>query len=167
MRFIRLQAGLAPALLVGLVVLTGLAACGPGGGREKARVVRVIDGDTVELEGGERLRYLMIDTPETTGGADDCYGQEAREFNSQMVLDREVELAFDVQRTDHFGRLLAYVYVQGREVNLLMVQCGYACVLYLPPNGEARRVEFQDAEMLAQAEGQGMWGACEVVTCDK
>jgi len=153
------------ALLV-LVFGLGLAACDGGGGGERATVVRIIDGDTVELQDGARLRYLMIDTPESTGGADDCYGQEAKDFNTQLVLDQEVELTFDVQRTDNFGRLLAYVSVQGREVNTLMVERGYACVLTIPPNGEDRRVEFENLEMEARAFGRGMWGACEVVTCD-
>ncbi|HOX46401.1 MAG TPA: thermonuclease family protein [Myxococcota bacterium] len=149
-------------LLLGL----GLAACDGGGGGEKAVVERIIDGDTVELQDGQRLRYLMIDTPETTGGATDCYGQEAKDFNTQLVLGQEVELTFDVERTDNFGRLLAYVSVAGREVNTLMVERGYACVLLIPPNGEDRRVEFENLEMEARGFGRGMWGACEVVTCD-
>jgi micrococcal nuclease len=152
-------------LLLGLGL--GLAACGGGGGGEKALVTRVIDGDTVELSDGQKVRYLMIDTPEITNGHDDCYGQEAADFNSQLVLDQEVELTFDVERTDVYGRLLAYVSVQGREVNTLMVERGYACVLIIPPNGQDRQVEFEDLEMEARGFGRGMWGACEVVACDQ
>jgi micrococcal nuclease len=136
--------------------------CGPSSGV----VTRVIDGDTVEIESGERIRYLMIDTPEITGGAPDCFGPEASQFNAELVLGREVSLAYDVECLDRYGRHLAYVSVGDREVNALLVERGYACVLYIPPNGEDRRAEFEALEMTAKAQARGMWGECEEVTCD-
>ena len=154
-----------------ITLVTALAVCGcnSGAGRcgpSRAKVVRVVDGDTVELEDGEKVRYLMIDTPESTGGKHDCYGAEATEYNSALVLDRKVELSYDVECRDFYGRLLAYVKVDGQEVNSRLVEYGYACVLYIPPNGEDRRVEFQTIEAQAKAVGRGMWGACDVVSCD-
>src|SRR5688572_27608272 len=92
--------------------------CGPRSGI----VVRTIDGDTMELESGERVRYLMIDTPESTNGADDCFGAEAAQFNRDAVEGREVTLAYDEVCEDDYGRLLAYVAVDGREINALMVE---------------------------------------------
>ena len=61
--------------------------CGPA----KGVVARVVDGDTIELESGERIRYLMVDTPETFGG-EECYGAEAKQFNTDLDGDRCVEL---------------------------------------------------------------------------
>jgi len=151
--------------------LAALACCGPNGGGEdecgptEAVVARIVDGDTVELEGGEKIRYLMVDTPEITSGHDDCYGTEARDYNAQLVEGQQVTLRYDEECLDRYDRLLAYVELGGREVNAMLVERGYACVLYIPPNGTARRDEFEALEAEAQAERRGMWGACEEVTC--
>jgi micrococcal nuclease len=136
--------------------------CGPRSGI----VLRTVDGDTIELESGERVRYLMIDTPESTNGADDCFGAEAAQFNRDAVEGREVTLEYDEVCEDDYGRLLAYVSVDGREINALMVERGYACVLQIPPNGAARADEFDDLEYAARTSMVGLWGACEEVTCD-
>ena len=140
----------------------GGSACGPTSGL----VTNIVDGDTIDLQSGERVRYLMVDTPESTGGATDCFGQNAKQFNHDLVLGREVTLAYDEECTDRFGRLLAYVSVGVQEVNALLVERGYACVLYIPPNGTARRDEFETLEAQAKAADRGMWGECAVVTCD-
>jgi len=139
----------------------GTSRCGPTSGT----VVNVVDGDTVDLDTGERIRYLMIDTPELSGGGD-CYSAEARDFNSDLVLNKEVTLSYDEECEDRFNRLLAYVSVQDREVNSLLVERGFACVLYIPPNGSDRRTEFETLEMTAQNESRGMGGACIEVACD-
>ncbi len=150
-----------------------LAACSsdPGGspcGPTRARVVAVTDGDTVTLENGDKLRYLLVDTNEITGGHNDCFGQEARQYNLELVLDQTVSIAYDVECRDRYGRLLGYVSVSGREVNRLLVERGYACVLYIPPDGAARHDEYQALEDQARAERRGMWGACapEDIACD-
>ena len=138
------------------------SSCGP----TRAVVERVIDGDTVELEDGTRVRYLMIDTPESTNGKDDCFGAEATDLNRMLVEGKEVTLRYDVECTDRFYRLLAYIEVSGREINSLMVERGAACVLHIPPNGEDRADEFAALEAQARASMVGVWGACEDVTCD-
>jgi len=129
-------------------------------------VVRVIDGDTIELTSGETVRLLMIDTPETTGGATDCYGQEAKQYLTVALIGQNIDLAYDTQCEDQYGRLLAYVSLDGRELNTLMVERGYACVLHIPPNGNDREEEFESLEYLARTNGVGMWGVCQEVTCD-
>ncbi len=156
---------------ISLAFLAGLATAWACDGPERcgpavATVARVIDGDTVELTTGERVRYLMIDTPETTGGKNDCYGAEAAAFNRQAVEGREIELVYDEVCEDRYGRLLAYVSVEGREINALMVERGYACVLRIPPNGATRADEFDDLEHAAQLTMAGLWGACEEISCD-
>lgn len=147
-----------------LTVFAGLAGCGgsPCGATE-ATVTRVIDGDTIEIEGGIRIRYLLVDTPEVARNSNDtseCFADNARQMNMDLVLGKTVQLHYDVQCTDNFGRTLAYVTVDGQEVNSLLVQRGYACVLYIPPNGESRREEFENLELDAKNARRGLWGAC-------
>ncbi|MBI4512403.1 MAG: thermonuclease family protein [Deltaproteobacteria bacterium] len=151
-------------LLLGFACSLGQEAdrCGPG----RARVAQVIDGDTIELAGGTRVRYLLADAPESTGGKRDCYGPEAARFNADLVDGREVDLKYDEQCEDRYGRLLAYVSVAGREVNQLLVERGFACALYIPPNGRDRKDQLELLESQARSEGRGMWSACEVISCD-
>ena len=134
--------------------------CGPGSGV----VARVIDGDTIELESGEKIRYLLVDTPETFG-TEECYGPEAKQFNTDVVLGQSVTLQYDDECTDRYDRLLAYVSVGDREINALLVERGFACVLYIPPNGSDRKSEFDALESLAKQDGKGLWGVCESNPC--
>jgi len=153
------------ALLLVLVGCSGEqgSTCGPS----TATVMRVIDGDTVELDDGDKVRYLLINAPETTNGHDDCFGTNAAQFNSDMVLGKQISLAYDTECRDIYGRLLAYVTVAGQDVNALEVERGYACVLYIPPDGEARHAEFVQYEKDAKAAGRGMWTACAgMITCE-
>ena len=130
--------------------------CGPAVGV----VERVIDGDTIVLESGEKVRYLLVDTPEITSGKHDCYGQEAADYNAEIVLGQEVELTYDVECSDAYGRLLAYVEAPDGEINTLLVSRGYACVLEIPPNGAERSAEFEAMEARAQDDRAGLWGSC-------
>jgi micrococcal nuclease len=122
-----------------------------------ALVSRVIDGDTVELGDGSRVRYIGMNTPESAG---DCYNREATERNIALVLNRVVQLEKDVSETDRFGRLLRYVYVDGVMVNELLVLDGYAKVATYPPD-----VKYQDRLLAAQqqavAAGAGLWSGCQ------
>jgi len=143
--------------------LLGLGICGLMGcatePNNTALVARAIDGDTVELDTGERVRYLMVDTPESTTELE-CYGENAKTFNRDLVEGKQVTLRYDVEREDRFGRTLAYVTVDGDEVNTLIIERGFGCVLYIEPNGTDRLDEFQDLEAAARQANRGLWGAC-------
>lgn len=160
------------ALATGIVLAAFVGACDGDDdevsrcGPTKAVVARIIDGDTVELDTGETVRYLMIDTPESTNGADDCWGQDAKLANAEFVEGKEVRLEYDVECTDIYGRLLAYVSVGDRVINELMVERGHACVLHIPPNGEDVIDTYLSLESTARAAGRGVWGACDPVTCE-
>ncbi|MDX2088554.1 MAG: thermonuclease family protein [Kofleriaceae bacterium] len=154
-----------PALL-GLALL---AACGEPTspcGPTSAVVARVVDGDTIDLESGERIRYLMVNTPETTGGKNECYGANAVQFNKDLVEGKAIELEYDEKCTDRFDRTLAYVRVNGQEVNTLMLERGYACLLHIPPNGDDRADEFEALEDAAKAAKRGLWGTCDPIPCN-
>lgn len=129
-----------------------------------AKVVRVIDGDTIEvdIEGAQyTVRYIGIDTPETVapGRPVDCYGPEASVRNKELVEGKTVRLEKDVSETDRYGRLLRYVYVDGVMVNAELVRLGYAQVSTFPPD-----VKYADMLLRLQREtreaSRGLWGAC-------
>jgi endonuclease YncB( thermonuclease family) len=98
-------------------------------------VVRIIDGDTIDVRQGEvtyRVRYIGINTPEDD---ETCY-QEAANANRTLVEGQQVRLERDESNTDRFGRLLRYVYVGDLHVNEVLVREGWAeAVLYPPDDG--------------------------------
>jgi micrococcal nuclease len=135
---------------------------GPGSAR--AYVTRVVDGDTVEvqLDGTEEdVRYIGVDTPETVkpGEPVQCFGKRASGFNHALVEGERVRLVFDQERRDVYGRLLAYVYLDGLFVNADLVRRGYARTLSIPPNDRFAD-RFKRLEMAAARAGRGLWGAC-------
>ncbi len=152
-----------------LVSALALAACGAPPskcGPAKATVDSAIDGDTLLLADGTKIRLLLVDTPEITKGKNDCFGQEAAAFTTARVVGKTVDLAYDeASCTDRYGRTLAYVQVDGVELNTELAQGGYACFLYVSPGGEARQDEFQTYEAEAKTNRTGMWGSCTSIPC--
>jgi micrococcal nuclease len=147
--------------------LLALAACGGDPcGPSTGVVDRVIDGDTIVLATGVKIRYLLIDAPETTDGRDDCYGQNAAQFNRDRVSGKTVELTYDQVCRDDYGRTLAYVAADGDDINSLMIQRGYACLLHIPPDGDDRADAFAEYQREAKAEKRGLWGACDPIPCN-
>jgi micrococcal nuclease len=97
-----------------------------------ALVTQVIDGDTVELEGGERVRYIGIDTPEEG----EVGFEEATQRNAELVVGQTVTLDIcEEQPEDEFGRTLAYVIVDSIVVNEVLLAEGLADPLHIPPCG--------------------------------
>jgi len=135
-----------------------------GDQRRSARVVAVVDGDTIDVVWAgrrERVRLLGVDTPETVDPYRPvgCYGPEASAFTHRRLEGRTVRLGFDRQRRDRFGRLLAYVKVDGRRFNDELLTNGYARLMVIPPNGLHGRAML-DEELAARAAERGLWGAC-------
>ena len=130
------------------------------GHSQEALVERVVDGDTVVLSGGTRVRYIGVDTPELHHPKKpiQAYAREAMEFNRKLVESKKIRLEFDVERHDKYGRLLAYVYLEdGTFVNGELVRQGYAHTLTIPPN-----VKYADLFVKHQREAReakrGLWG---------
>lgn len=129
-----------------------------------AYVLRAVDGDTIEvmLDGkAEDVRYIGIDTPETVKPDTpvQCFGPQAHRFNARLVTHKRVRLVFGVERRDIYGRLLAYVYLDGRFVNAELARRGLARTLTIPPNDRFAR-RFKRLEMAAARSGRGLWSAC-------
>lgn len=126
------------------------------------RVVKVVDGDTIEIDNGEHVRYVGINTPETVDPrrAPQCFGKEASDYNKQLLSDGFVRLERDISDKDKYGRLLRYVYASdGTFINLALVRNGYAQVSTYPPDITHAK-EFTSAQAQARAEGLGLWSAC-------
>jgi micrococcal nuclease len=132
----------------------------------KANVVRVIDGDTIEVDvaigGRATLRFIGVDTPETVapGRPVDCFGPEASANTKQLLEGKTVFLEKDVSQTDRFQRLLRYVYLEdGRMVNELIVRDGFAQVATFPPDVKYQQ-RFLAAQLDARNANRGLWGQC-------
>jgi micrococcal nuclease len=123
------------------------------------RVVEVIDGDTIVIAGGEQVRYIGIDTPETTAGHEQCYGDEATERNRELVAGKLVFLEAESTDRDQYGRLLRHVTVDGVSVELALVASGFARALYIEPDVRTYPT-FKAAEDAARNAQLGLWGAC-------
>jgi len=129
----------------------------PKGSKGVLKVIKVVDGDTVVLSDGRTLRYIGVDTPERG----QSFYEAAKNFNRKLVQGRVVELEFDIERYDRYGRVLAYVFVRdakGRRifVNAELVRNGFAKVYTKPPN-----VQYADLFVRLQEEARekrrGLW----------
>jgi len=120
-----------------------------------ARVTQVIDGDTIIIEGGYRVRYIGIDSPEVYPRVE-AFGMEAWQANRGLVEGEEVRLERDISETDKYGRLLRYVYVDDTFVNAELVRQGLAWAQAYPPD-----TKYQDyldkMEAEAREAGRGVW----------
>lgn len=134
--------------------------------RDHRVVIKVIDGDTIDVSrpGGtdkERVRLIGVDTPETKDPRKpvQCFGQEAAAFTGQLK-GRTVWLEYDIQKTDRYGRTLAYVFLDdGAFFNLILVEEGYAQPMTIPPNVKYSE-QFLEASRSARDAGRGLWGKC-------
>ena len=129
------------------------------------RVTRVDDGDTIEVRRGSEtdvVRLLGVDTPETHHPTKpvQCFGPEAATFTTRRLTGTLVVLEDDVEPRDVYGRRLAYVLVDGRRFNDVLLRRGYARLLVIAPN-RAHGRELLDAELDARHHQRGLWSACE------
>lgn len=127
------------------------------GNLETATVAKVVDGDTIELTDGRRIRYIGINTPER----DQPYYQDATEANRQLVADKDVQLEYDVEQLDKYGRTLAYIWVDGVMTNIEIVNRGFANAFTVPPNVKYEDA-FRQAEREAREAGRGLWAGSDV-----
>ena len=153
-------------LLLSIVAILASVAAGANAGEppraNSATVERIIDGDTLVVRGGARVRLVQIDSPES---GEECYAAGAtRELarlappGSRVTLESDPEL----DRVDRFGRLLRYVRTRSRNVNVELVRRGAATPwFYAGDRGRYAR-HLLAAVVSARAQRRGMWGACRV-----
>ncbi len=136
------------------------------GNPQTTRVTRIIDGDTIVIEGNQHVRYIGVDTPEiahTKKDVSECYGNEATAYNKKLVQNKELIVSKDASWKDRYGRLLRYVYVTQNNkkvlVNEELIRQGYGTVLLIAPDiHKAPQLIF--AQLDAMAHQRGMWSSC-------
>ncbi|OPX97597.1 MAG: SPBc2 prophage-derived endonuclease YokF precursor [Syntrophorhabdus sp. PtaU1.Bin002] len=144
-------------LTVALSLFLALVCVGLSYGKDYV-VRKVIDGDTIQLESGETVRYIGIDAPELyikDGGAE-FFAREAARYNKKLVFLKKVKLEFDAEKRDNYGRLLAYVFVKNTFVNAELVKLGYAKVMTKPPNTKYKDILLAQQQK-AMDEERGLW----------
>jgi micrococcal nuclease len=133
-------------------------------------VNRVVDGDTIELNDGRKIRFLNIDTPETVKPNTPimCYGKEAKAFVIESIEKKTVWLTFDKEKTDKYGRTLAFIFKDKNalnsgkiteSLNYEMVTVGLARSVFYPPN-TTYKPEFLSASQTAIDKKVGIYKAC-------
>jgi len=126
------------------------------------KVTRVVDGDTiiVDVNGTkERIRLIGVDTPESVhpdANKNTEYGKIASEYTKSILEGKSVYLEYDVEERDRYGRVLAYVYLDGEMFNKTLLSEGHAVIATFPPN--VKYVDdFVELQKIARAEGKGLW----------
>jgi len=116
--------------------------------------VYVIDGDTIHLSNGEKIRYIGIDTPERG----EPYFEEATRTNRQLLEDRDLRFERDVTNEDRYGRLLRYVFAGDIFVNAELARRGLALVYREGKFPDDRYFDtLKEAAEEAAAAGRGIW----------
>ncbi len=156
------------AYALAMLLLCAVAGCTPDDRRERTqrrppprgavRVKRVIDGDTIMLGNGERVRLIGVDTPEIHHPELPVqrFGQEAAEFLRKMARGKHCTLEYEPPNyRDSYGRLLAYVSVEGKMLNEELIRRGYAYAYTRFPHRHADR--FIELEREARRRQYGLW----------
>jgi len=140
-----------------LVCLFFLCLTGVSHGKDYV-VRKILDGDTIQLETGEVVRYIGVDAPELylKEGGSEFFAREAAKYNKKLVLLKKVRLEYDAEKKDRSGRILAYVYVKNVFVNAELVKNGYARAAIKPPNTKHKET-FLDLQKKAMEEEKGLW----------
>jgi endonuclease YncB( thermonuclease family) len=153
-------------LVLAVAALAAFAFLTRGNAKQNAVVSRVVDGDTIELVGGQRVRLVQIDTPEKHV---ECYGDEASALTTRLLppgTHVRIEQDPKLDQVDRYNRELAYVWKGDEDVNLTLVRDGAAGVWFF----DGRRGRY--AEQLLRAAGhaknggKGLWGACPAALFD-
>lgn len=129
----------------------------------QVKVLEVIDGDTivVNLNGKkEKVRFVLVDTPETKHPTKPVqpFGPEASAFTKKQLSGQTIDLEFDVQERDKYGRVLAYIWKGNELFNVTLLEKGFARVAVFPPNTRYMD-QFKEVEKIAKEKKQGLWSA--------
>jgi len=152
--------GLLVVVVLAVVALASFAFLTRGNAKRDAVVARVIDGDTIELVGGQRVRLVQIDTPEKHT---ECYGEEASALTRRLIpagTHVRVEQDPKLDHVDRYGRELAYVSKGDEVVNVTLVRDGAAGVWFFDGDRGRYANELLKAAEEARAGDKGLWGAC-------
>lgn len=125
-------------------------------------VTRIIDGDTFEIETKQKVRLIGIDTPELNKLKNldpECFGTQAAQKLSGLILNKKVRMEKDISETDRFGRLLRYVYLDSIFINQQLVESGFAFAKNYPPDSRYKETLVK-AQEKARENNSGLWSEC-------
>lgn len=119
------------------------------------KVTRIIDGDTFEIETGERVRLIGINTPEMS----DIFGVEAKNHLATLIEGKSVELLTDQisNNVDRYNRLLRYIVIDGQDINKKMILDGYAFAYLKFHFDREKEIEYKEAQLNATKNNKGIW----------
>lgn len=124
--------------------------------QEKAKVLKVYDGDTIKIilnKKIEKIRLIGIDCPER----DEKGYWQALNFTKRLTLHKKIILEYDLEKRDKYGRLLAYVFLEnGKFVNEEILKEGHGRFILIPPNDKYKE-RLKNAEKLAKTLKKGIW----------
>ena len=126
-----------------------------------SNVSKVVDGDTITMSNGEKVRLIQIDTPELA--SKECYGIQAKSELSKLLNQAgEVSLTSDpnLDEVDKYGRLLRYVFIGNTNLNLKLIEIGAAAPYFYRGEKGIYAAQFLKAAQTAQKRKLGMWGMC-------
>jgi micrococcal nuclease len=147
-------------VLLGVLALTAFAFLSRGSSKRNAVVARVIDGDTIELVGGQRVRLVQIDTPEKHV---ECYGDQASAITTRLLpagTRVRVEQDSKLDQVDRYNRELAYVWKGDEDLNVTLVRDGAAGVWFFGGRRGRYANKLLSAADQARVDRTGLWGAC-------
>lgn len=141
--------------------------------KQTVLVTRVIDGDTIEIEGKIKVRYIGVNSPEiyhdSTGKktGEQCFANEAYLENKKLVEGKTITLVKDISEKDKYGRLLRYVYLgdpstssgQALFINDYLISNGFAKLMTIKPDIKYS-VNFKEAQNKAKENNLGIWNKC-------
>lgn len=148
------------ALLLALAIVVFAEATSVG--YDWLRVARVVDGDTIVLDDGQKVRLIGVDTPETVDPRKPVqyFGKKASAFTRLELEGKRVRLEYDWERTDKYGRTLAYIYLEdGTFFNAKLISSGYAHAYTKHPFKQEFMDLFRQLERDARENGRGLWAA--------
>lgn len=127
-------------------------------------IKKFIDGDTFWINDGSKkgvkIRLIGVDTPENQarfGNPEEYFGDEASAFVKSILLNKKVRLEYDIDRTDSFGRTLAYVYLEdGTFLNEELIKQGFATIMTVQPNSKYAK-HFYKLQIQARENNLGLW----------
>lgn len=130
--------------------------------RLSATILSVTDGDTMKIKvngKNETVRLLLVDTPETKHPSKPVqpFGPEASAFAKQTLEGKNVEIEMDISERDKYGRLLVYLWVDGKMFNEMLLEKGLARVAYVYPPNVKYVDSFREIQKKAQTDGIGIW----------
>ena len=131
------------------------------------RITSITDGDTIKLSDGTSVRLLQIDSPELRGN--ECYATEAQKALAKLInRSGKISLTTDpnLDEVDRYGRLLRYLFIGKRNINLEMVRIGAAAPYFYRSERGLYSEKLIKAAQSARANSRGLWSACPNATLE-